>query len=594
MKGSFCNFVVLGWMFLPWLVLSAVTEDDMKCLEGVKNSLKDPDGKLSGWHFENNSVGIICNFDGVTCWNVRENRLIRLELRDMKLSGQLPQSLEYCKSLQTLDLSANKLSGNIPSQICSWLPYLVTLDLSGNYLSGPIPSELSKCAYLNNLILSNNRLSGPIPYQLSGLDRLKNFAVANNDLSGAIPSAFESHDKADFAGNSGLCGSPLGNCGGLSRRNLAIIIAAGVLGAAVSMLFGFGVWWWHHLRWVSLRKKGFVGGSDWAERLRAHKLTQVSLFQKPLVKVKLADLTAATNNFSAESIIVSTRSGTTYKAVLPDGSALAIKRLTSCRILEKQFRWEMNRLGQLRHPNLAPLLGFCIVEDEKLLVYKHMSNGTLYSLLHGSVAVVDWPTRFRIGLGAARGLAWLHHGCRPPFLQQNISSSVILLDEDLDARIMDFGLAGFMNTSDVNETSFMEGALGELGYIAPEYATTTVASLKGDVFGLGVVLLELVTRQKPLEVNAGGEEGFKGNLVDWINHLSDSGRIKDATDSNLRGKGHDEEMLQFLTIALNCVNPRSKDRWSMYQVYESLKNMGEENGFSEEFDDFPLIFIESM
>ncbi|KAB2034031.1 hypothetical protein ES319_D04G057500v1 [Gossypium barbadense] len=528
MKGSFRNFVVLGWMFLPWLVLSAVTEDDMKCLEGVKNSLKDPDGKLSGWRFDNNSV------------------------------GQLPQSLEYCQSLQTLDLSANKLSGNIPSQICSWLPYLVTLDLSSNYLSGPIPSELSKCAYLNNLILSNNRLSGPIPYQLSGLDRLKNFAVANNDLFGAIPSAFESHDKADFAGNSGLCGSPLGNLG------------------------------------VSQRKKGFVGGSGWAERLRAHKLTQVSLFQKPLVKVKLADLMAATNNFSAESIIVSTRSGTTYKAVLPDGSALAIKRLTSCRILEKQFRWEMNRLGQLRHPNLAPLLGFCIVEDEKLLVYKHMSNGTLYSLLHGSVAVVDWPTRFRIGLGAARGLAWLHHGCRPPFLQQNISSSVILLDEDLDARIMDFGLAGFMNNSDVNETSFMEGALGELGYIAPEYSTTTVASLKGDVFGLGVVLLELVTRQKPLEVNAGGEEGFKGNLVDWINHLSDSGRIKDATDSNLRGKGHDEEMLQFLTIALNCVNPRSKDRWSMYQVYESLKNMGEENGSSEEFDDFPLIFIESM
>ncbi|KAL1104349.1 hypothetical protein V6Z11_D04G060900 [Gossypium hirsutum] len=500
MKGSFRNFVVLGWMFLPWLVLSAVTEDDMKCLEGVKNSLKDPDGKLSGWRFDNNSD---------SCFN----------------------PWEYCQSLQTLDLSANKLSG-------------------------------------------------PIPYQLSGLDRLKNFAVANNDLSGAIPSAFESHDKADFAGNSGLCGT--------------IIIAAGVLGAAVSMLFGFGVWWWHHLRWVSLRKKGFVAGSGWAERLRAHKLTQVSLFQKPLVKVKLADLMAATNNFSAESIIVSTRSGTTYKAVLPDGSALAIKRLTSCRILEKQFRWEMNRLGQLRHPNLAPLLGFCIVEDEKLLVYKHMSNGTLYSLLHGSVAVVDWPTRFRIGLGAARGLAWLHHGCRPPFLQQNISSSVILLDEDLDARIMDFGLAGFMNNSDVNETSFMEGALGELGYIAPEYSTTTVASLKGDVFGLGVVLLELVTRQKPLEVNAGGEEGFKGNLVDWINHLSDSGRIKDATDSNLRGKGHDEEMLQFLTIALNCVNPRSKDRWSMYQVYESLKNMGEENGSSEEFDDFPLIFIESM
>ncbi|KAE8669588.1 putative inactive receptor kinase [Hibiscus syriacus] len=594
MKGCFCSFLVLAWMLLPWIVLSAVTENDTRCLEGVQSSLLGPDDKISSWNFDNNSVGFICNFVGVTCWNQRENRLLSLELREMRLSGHLPQSLEYCGSLQTLDLSGNNLSGNIPPQICSWLPYLVTLDLSSNDLSGPIPSELSNCAYLNNLVLSNNRLSGPVPYQLSGLARLKRFSVANNHLTGAIPSGFEGHDRADFAGNSGLCGGPLGSCGGLSRRNLAIIISAGVLGAAVSMMFGFGVWWWHHLRWVSLRENGVYGrdgDSGWAERLRAHKLNQVSLFQQPLVKVKLADLMAATNNFSAESIIVSTRTGTAYKAVLPDGSALAIKRLTSCSISEKQFRIEMNRLGQLKHPNLAPLLGFCIAGDEKLLVYKHMSNGTLYSLLHGSVAALDWPTRFRIGLGAAKGLAWLHHGCRPPFLQQNISSKVIHLDEDFDARIMDFGLAELLSTSDINETSFMKEGVCELGYVAPEYADTMVASLKGDVFGFGVVLLELVTRQKPLEVNAGGEEGFKGNLVDWINHLSNSGRTKDAIDVTLRGEGDDEEISQFLNIALNCVNPRPKERWSMYQVFESLKRMAEGNGSSEEFDDFPLIFL---
>ncbi|KAB2022923.1 hypothetical protein ES319_D07G246700v1 [Gossypium barbadense] len=413
-------------MFFPVLVLSAVTEDDMKCLEGVKNSLKDPDGKLSSWTFNNNSVGFICKFVGVSCWNERENRLLSLGLRDMKLSGQLPQSLQYCRSLQSLDLSANKLSGSIPTQICSWLPYLVTLDLS------------------------------------------------SNDLS--------------------------------------------------------------------------------------------------------------------ENILVSTRMGTTYKAMLPDGSALAIKRLTTCKLSEKQFHWEMNRLGQLRHPNLTPLLGFCVVEDEKLLVYKHMSNGTLYSLLHGRGGDMDWPTRFKIGLGAARGLAWLHHGCHPPFLQQNICSNVILVDEDLDARLMDFGLAGLMTSSDVNETSFMKSDLGEFGYIAPEYSSTMVASLKGDVYGFGVVLLELVTRQKPLQVNT-GEEGFKGHLVDWINHLSNSGRIEDAIDKDVIGKGHDEQISELLKIACNCVVARPKDRWSMFQVYQSLKTMGEENGFSEmDDDDFPLIF----
>ncbi|XVE68032.1 hypothetical protein DITRI_Ditri09bG0035700 [Diplodiscus trichospermus] len=586
MKGSFSSklkifSLVLAWMFLTGLVLSAVTEDDIKCLEGIKNSLQDPDGKLSSWTFNDNSVGFICQLVGVSCWNERENRLFSIELREMKLSGHLPQSLEYCQSLQTLDLSANQISGMIPPQLCTWLPFLVTLDLSSNDLSGTIPPELSNCTFLNNLILSNNRLSGPIPYHLSALGRLKKFSVANNDLTGAIPSSFENHDKPDFAGNDGLCGGPLGKCGGLSKRNLAIIIVAGIFGAAASMLLGFGVWWWHHLRWIRRRKKGYFGTGDdsnWAERLRAHKLTQVSLFQRPLVKVKLAHLMAATKNFAAENIIISTRSGTTYKAVLRDGSALAIKRLTTCKLRDKQFSWEMNRLGQLRHPNLAPLLGFCVVEEEKLLIYKNMSNGTLYSLLHRSVAAIDWPTRFRIGLGAARGLAWLHHGCQPPFLQQNICSSVILVDEDFDARIMDFGLAGLMTSLDVNESSFVKRHLGEYGYEAPEYSSTMTASLKGDVYAFGVVLLELVTRQKPVEVDA-GEEGFEGHLVDWVNHLSNSGRIKDAIDKAICGRGHDEEILQFLKIACNCVVARPKVRLSMYQVYQSLKSLPEENSF---------------
>ncbi|EEF44972.1 inactive LRR receptor-like serine/threonine-protein kinase BIR2 [Ricinus communis] len=573
---------------------SVIGEDDAKCLEGVRNSLSDPQGKLSSWNFANSSSGFLCNFVGVSCWNDQENRIINLELRDMQLSGQVPESLKYCKSLQNLDLSSNALSGTIPSQICTWLPYLVTLDLSNNDLSGSIPHDLVNCTYLNNLILSNNRLSGPIPYEFSSLSRLKRFSVANNDLTGTIPSFFSNFDPADFDGNNGLCGKPLGsNCGGLSKKNLAIIIAAGVFGAAASLLLGFGVWWWYHLRYSRRRKRGHgIGRGDdtsWAAKLRSHKLVQVSLFQKPLVKVRLADLIAATNNFNPENIIISSRTGITYKALLPDGSALAIKRLNTCKLGEKHFRSEMNRLGQLRHPNLTPLLGFCVVEDEKLLVYKHMSNGTLYALLHGNGTLLDWPTRFRIGVGAARGLAWLHHGCQPPFLHQNICSNVILVDEDFDARIMDFGLARLMTSSDSNESSYVNGDLGELGYVAPEYSSTMVASLKGDVYGFGVVLLELVTGQKPLDI-ATPEEEFKGNLVDWVNQLSSSGRLKDAIDKSLCGKGHDEEILQFLKIGLNCVIARPKDRWSMLRVYQSLKVTGSDLGFSEQDEEFPLIF----
>lgn len=578
-------------------------EDDVMCLEGVKKSLNDPGHKLTTWSFANTSVAFICKLVGVSCWNEKEDRLISLNLPAMGLSGELPESLKYCQSLQSLDLSDNALSGSIPPQICTWLPYLVTLDLSNNELSGSIPPEIVNCKFLNTLLLSGNRLSGPIPFELGRLDRLKRLSVANNVLSGSIPPDLSKYDEADFDGNSKLCGKPLGSqCGALSNKSLGIIIAAGVFGAAASLLLCIAIWWWFFVR-PSRKKRGHGGGdaikkdSSWVERLRAYRLVQVSLFQKPIVKVKLFDLMAATNNFNDQTIVIATRTGASYKAVLPDGSALAIKRLGTCNMSEKQFRSEMNRLGQLRHPNLVPLLGFCVVEDEKLLVYKHMPNGTLYSLLHGNGKInsnfescsLDWPTRLKIGVGASRGLAWLHHGCQPPYMHQNISSNVILLDDDFDPRITDFGLVRLMSSADSNDSSFVNGGFGELGYVAPEYSSTMVASVRGDVYGFGVVLLELVTGQKPLEVS-NAEEGFKGNLVDWVNHLHRYGRSKNAIDKSLCGKGYDDEIMRFMKIACGCVVSRPKDRPSMYQVYESLNSMAEEHGFSETYYEFPLIF----
>ncbi|XVF02337.1 hypothetical protein REPUB_Repub04eG0167000 [Reevesia pubescens] len=595
---------VTASLLLFHFFLSLAIEDDITCLEGLKSSLTDPDSRLSTWSFTIPSSTSVCNLTGVSCWNQKENRIISLQLLSMKLSGQLPDSLKYCRSLQILDFSNNSFSGPIPNDICSWLPYLVRLDLSGNRFSGSIPPQIVDCKFLNDLVLDNNKLSGSIPYELARLDRLKRFSVADNDLSGTIPSDLARFGEDGFVGNSGLCGKPLSKCGGLSGKNLGIIIIAGVIGAAVSLIVGFVIWWWFFLRAGAgeKRKKSYgVEGKDdssWIELLKSHKLVQVSLFQKPINKIKLADLMMATNNFDAENAVISTRTGVSYKAVLPDGSALAIKRLSACKLSEKQFRSEMNRLGQLRHPNLVPLLGFCVVEEERLLVYKHMPNGTLYSQLHGGslvgfgngkFEVLDWSSRLRIGVGVARGLAWLHHGCQPPYVHQYFSSNVVLLDDDFDARITDFGLARLMGSRDSNDSSFMNGDLGEFGYVAPEYSSTMVASLKGDVYSFGVVLLELVTGQKPIGIS-NGEEGFKGNLVDWVNQLFSTGRSKDAVDKALFGKGHDDEIMQFLRVACTCVVPRPNDRPSMYQVYESLKSTDEKHGFSEQYDEFPLIF----
>ncbi|KAI3713192.1 hypothetical protein L1987_71765 [Smallanthus sonchifolius] len=584
---------ILSTPFLITLVLllsiessSVVAEDDIKCLRGVQRSLDDPRSEISTWNFSNTTRGFICSFSGVTCWNAQENRLISLTLRDFGLAGSIPSDLQFCESLQNLDLSGNDLTGSIPSEICTWLPYLVSLDLSNNRFTGEIPASLGNCSFLNTVVLSGNKLSGTIPVQFSNLGRLSRFSVADNDLSGSIPSSLSKFDSSNFDGNNGLCGKPLSKCGGLSKKNLTIIIAAGVLGAVGSLLLGFGLWWWCYRS----NRKGRSGidrdgddSSSWADKVRPYKLAQVSLFQKPLVKVRLVDLMIATNSFSREYVMISTQTGTTYRADLSDGSTLAIKRLNTCKLHERQFRVEMNKLGQLRHPNLTPLLGYCIAEDEKLLVYKYMSNGTLSSVLHKNGNLLDWPTRFRIAVSAARGLAWLHHGCRPAILLQNVSSDAIFLDEDYNARIVDFGLARLLTSSDQsNEISLANGDLGE-------YSSTMAASAKDDTYGFGVVLMELATGQRPFKPTT-AEEGFKGNLVNWVNQLSISGRIEEAIDKNLYGTGHDDEIIRVLRIAGNCVASQPRSRWSMYRVSKALNNIAQEPGISQHYDEFPLLF----
>ncbi|KAG9131416.1 hypothetical protein Leryth_021093 [Lithospermum erythrorhizon] len=594
----------LPLLLLLFFLLSTSTtttslEDDIKCLQGIKSTMSDPQNKLSTWSFSPSSSSSvsICSMFGVSCWNEKENRLISLSLTSSSLSGQLPTSLSFCNSLQTLDFSRNDFSGQIPPQICDWLPYLVTLDLSYNSFSGSIPTQIGKCRFLNTLKLERNHFSGTLPPDLGRLDRLKRFSVADNSLSGVVPDGLERFSKDSFLGNGELCGGVLGlKCEGLSRKSLVVIVVAGVLGALGSLVIGFGVWWWFRRRWGRFGKGGKgEGGDSWIEKLRACKLVQVTLFQKPINKIKVNDLLVATSGFDYGNVVVSSRTGVSYRAVLQDGSALMVKRLSSCKMSDKQFRSEMNRLGQLRHPNLVPLLGFCMVEDERLLVYKHMENGSLYSLLHSKGSngerscLLDWKARLKVCLGAARGIAWLHHGCLPPYIHQYVSSNVILVDEDYDARIMDYGLAKIVSSIDSHGVSFDHSDLGELGYVAPEYTNLMEASAKADVYSFGVVLLELVTGRKPYG-SSNVDEGFKGNLVDWVTQFISSGQTKDAIDKVLCGKAYDNEILQVLKIACSCVASRPKDRPIMYNVYQSLKTIGIGHGFSGNFDEFPMKF----
>ncbi|GJN02515.1 hypothetical protein PR202_ga19875 [Eleusine coracana subsp. coracana] len=550
-------------------------EDDVRCLRGIKSDLTDPDGRLGAWSFGNTSAGAVCDFNGITCWNPQESRVLSLSLSGFNLQGPVPSSLQYCRAATTLDLSDNALQGQIPPALCDWMPFL-------------IPASLSRLARLKSLDLSGNKLEGQIPAQLGSAFSKDSF-LRGTRVSVAAPSP---PAAAGWGAPASASSSPPGSSAPPRRCSFAYFFWR-CTGKSKGRR--------HHKRGGSESGGGAAveDGSWWAERLRAahNRLAPVSLFQKPIVKVKLADLMAATQDFSTSHIVVagSSRAGTAYRAVLRDGSALTVKRLHSCPLSEKAFRAEMGRIGQLRHPNIVPLLGFCVVEDERLLVYKHMESGALSTVIKKpEEAPLDWPTRLRIAVGAARGLAWLHHGFQVPQIHQNLSSSAVLLDEDYEARITDVGLTRLvrMAPGEGGDTSpFLNGDFGEFGYVAPEYASNPVGTVKGDVYAFGVILFELVSGQEASAVvsDAAGE-GFKGTLVDWVNQLKASGRIGDAVDKSLRGNGHESEIEEFLKIAFVCTHARPRDRHSMCRVYNSLKSIGDRRDVSEQFDEFPLAY----
>ncbi|XP_065873794.1 probably inactive leucine-rich repeat receptor-like protein kinase At5g48380 [Euphorbia lathyris] len=596
--GFFGNMMLdrkLNWILITsclWLFLacnlSYGTETDIACLKSIKASLEDPFNYLkTSWDFNNNTEGYICRFAGVECWHPDENKVLNLRLSDMGLKGEFPMGLKNCTSITGLDLSNNKFFGSIPANISSIVKFLTSLDLSSNNFSGAIPVSLANCSYLNILKLDHNRLRGQIPPELGLLDRIKQFSVANNLLSGPVPNFNKNASiSADsYANNLGLCGAPLDTCQGVSKSaNTGVIAGAaigGVTGAAI--LVGIGLFFYYRkMAKIKKKKDDDPDGNKWAKSLKGKKGVKVSMFEKSVSKMKLGDLMKATDSFNKTNIIGSGRTGTMYKAVLEDGTSLMVKRLQDSQRSEKEFVSEMSTLGSVKHPNLVPLLGFCVASSERLLVYKYMPNGTLHDNLHfvdEDKKPMDWPLRLKIGIRAARGFAWLHHNCNPRILHRNISSKCILLDADFEPQISDFGLARLMNPVDTHLSTFVNGEFGDLGYVAPEYARTLVATPKGDIYSFGTVLLELVTGERPTHISK-APETFKGSLVEWVVQLSSNSQLQDAIDTCLVGKGVDNELFQFLKVAYSCVVENPKERPTMFEVYQFLRSIGQRYQFT--------------
>ncbi|KAI3425458.1 EB_dh domain-containing protein [Psidium guajava] len=285
------------------------------------------------------------------------------------------------------------------------------------------------------------------------------------------------------------------------------------------------------------------------------------------------ELEKATDNFKRESILGEGGFGRVFKGVLSDGTAVAIKRLTTGgQQGDKEFLVEVEMLSRLHHRNLVKLVGYYSSPDssQNLLCYELVPNGSLESWLHGPLGVncpLDWDTRMKIALDAARGLAYLHEDSQPCVIHRDFKASNILLENNFHAKVADFGLAKQAPEGRTNYLSTR--VMGTFGYVAPEYAMTGHLLVKSDVYSYGVVLLELLTGRKPVDMaQPSGQE----NLVTWARPiLRDKDRLEELADPRLGGSYPKEDFVRVCTIAAACVAPEASQRPTMGEVVQSLK-----------------------
>lgn len=242
-----CTIFIRSCIWLLLLpILTRAMESDITCLRSLKSQLKDPHAYLSNWVFGNYSDGYICSFFGVYCWRSNHNKVLSINLGRSGLEGEFPSGVKLCSFMESLNLTGNNLTGTLPSDTFSSLPYLVTLDLSNNNLAGEIPASLPNMSYLNTLLLDHNRFTGSIPSELASSPRLLQFSVAHNDLKGPIPEFTAGNiSLSSFDDNPDLCGFPLDPCPD-SFYSMAIIAAN--IAAAAFFLVGACYGWLYDSR----------------------------------------------------------------------------------------------------------------------------------------------------------------------------------------------------------------------------------------------------------------------------------------------------------------------------------------------------------
>ncbi|CAK9868613.1 unnamed protein product [Sphagnum jensenii] len=496
-------------------------------------------------------------------------RLESLLASDNQLSGSIPDTLSSCVHLLYLQLGANRFSGSIPPSLGTIHSLQYGLNLSHNALTGNIPPELGNLLMLQLLDLSFNSLIGDIPSALGNLVSIQIFNVSYNQLSGPVPnsSIFQRLNASSFVGNAGLCGGNLPNqCPPASKplaaplppdswqdSNVGIGVIVGIIAAVIAgavLIILAGACWFYQRARAPVEQNPLQDNSD-------------ICFPQTGLTLTLSDIIEATDNFSDSAEIGRGACGKVYKAQISSELVLAVKKLSAAQkdspVDHDSFTAEIMTLGQIRHRNIVKLLGFCSHQDFNLLLYEYMAKGSLGELLGSETCSLDWDLRYKVALGAAEGLAYLHHDCKPHIIHRDIKSNNILLDAQFETHVGDFGLAKLI----VQGSKSMSTIAGTYGYIAPEYAYTTKVTEKCDIYSFGVVLLELLTGRRPVQPIESG-----GDLVTWVKEAMNSNPVTEILDSRmeLSDSVAVDEMKLMLKIALYCTDTVPISRPSMRKV----------------------------
>ncbi|KAL5096414.1 hypothetical protein RYX36_000741 [Vicia faba] len=559
--------IFLFWaVFVLHLLFKASSNSEGDALNALKSNLQDPNNVLQSWDA---TIVNPCTWFHVTC-NV-DSSVTRVDLGNAGLSGTLVSSLGDLPNLQYLELYNNNITGKIPEELGNLLS-LESLDLYVNNMSGVIPDKLGKLQKLRFLRLNNNNLTGHIPISLTNVSTLQVLDLSYNNLEGDVPvdGSFSMFTPVSYKNNPRLKNIAINpvplspsprTSSGISNTGA---IAGGVA-AGAALLFAAPA----------------IALSYWRKRKPHDNFFDVPAEEDPevhlgqLKRFSLHELLVATDNFSNKHILGRGGFGKVYKGRLADGKLVAVKRLKEERTQggELQFQTEVEMISMAVHRNLLRLLGFCMTSTERLLVYPFMANGSVASCLrerNDSDPPLEWQKRKNIALGSARGLAYLHDHCDPKIIHRDVKAANILLDGEFEAVVGDFGLAKLMDYKDTHVTTAVRGTIG---HIAPEYLSTGKSSEKTDVFGYGVMLLELITGQRAFDLaRLANDDDVM--LLDWVKGLLKDKKLETLVDAELMGNYDDDEVEKLIQVALLCTQGSPMERPKMSDVVRMVEGDG--------------------